>query len=101
MWGYGYGQGVPAEDLEGTGVKDVEADTFGNKEGGWGRVRLGMGMEMSSWTPLTTGFLHPQRVQSVPGQACPGTCGGWGAGEGGGSSYPPPSVPEQPHPPEP
>ena len=36
---WGCGKGVPAEALEGTGVEGVEADTFGNKAVGRGRVR--------------------------------------------------------------
>ena len=54
---------------------------------GWGRVRLGMGTEMGSWAPLTTPFVHPQWVQSIPGQGRPGACGRWRAGEGGSSIY--------------
>lgn len=76
-------EGSPSRDLEGTGVKDVNRPPLEiRRKLGWARLRLGMGMEASSWTPLTTCFLHSQRVQSVPGQACPGACGGWGAGAG-------------------
>ncbi|KAB0396570.1 hypothetical protein E2I00_005849 [Balaenoptera physalus] len=46
-----------------------------------------MGTEMGSWVPLTTPFVHPQRVQSIPGQGRPGACGRWRAGEGGSSIY--------------
>lgn len=40
MWVW---KGVPAEDLEGTGVKDVGADAFGNKGSGVGKAETGDG----------------------------------------------------------
>ena len=95
--GTGGGTGLEVDDLDGIGVGG-EGGVFGDKEGEMGKRReLGKG----SSSPLTSLFLHPQRVQSLPGQARPVARGGRRAGEGRSALYPPPSVPEQPHPPEP
>ena len=56
---WGCGKGVPAEALEGTGVEGVEADTFGSKAVGRGRVRLGTRLEMELLDPSDHLLLAP------------------------------------------
>lgn len=98
----GYGDGVQSRIWMGLEVRVWKEACWEVRKVGWGRgLDSGVGMELGSRAPLASRFLHPQQVQRVPGQAHSGACGGWRAGEGGGPLYPPPSIPNQPLPPEP